>query len=161
MYCGYVNKAHIRYININVSKIHHFEQMKASNKKVQSLHLQEVLLKRQNETMFKNRRKPTSCLCLRGWKLHTPASLSWSQKSALFQLQNLILPTRDTICFSRHRLASAHTYTHMHRYHKDPFILLCLHTHGTCAPLIVQEHVCSAALWLFRHLLKEQHVHRQ
>lgn len=33
MYCGYVNKAHIRYININVSKIHHFEQMKASNKK--------------------------------------------------------------------------------------------------------------------------------
>ena len=99
MYCGYINKAHIRYININVSKIHHFEQMKASNKKVQSLCLQAVLLKRQNETMFKNRRKPTSSLCLRGWKLHTPASLSWSQKLALFQLQKLILSSRNTTCF--------------------------------------------------------------
>ena len=64
--------------------------------------------------MFKNRRKPTSSLCLREWKHQTPTSLSWNQKSALFQLQKLILPSRDTTCFC------LGTDLHLHHIHTYP-----------------------------------------
>ena len=75
----------------------------------------------------------------------------------------LPLPTlsRDTTCFYLGTDLHLHTHTYAQVPQRYPFILLCLHTHGTCAPLIVQAHMCSAALWLFRHLFMEQHVHCQ